>query len=125
MRRLGDHQQSQQEHIDSRIIELFQHIRFVLDLVEDIVINPKTFAPQPEGAEQQFKARSNTKKYMGMREWTAVSGMSRAATYKAFAEGYIHAHKIGRRTVVDVDQGLAWIASQPAPKVKRRKTVSQ
>jgi hypothetical protein len=52
-------------------------------------------------------------KFAPIPTWCALSGMSRTATYDALAAGCLIAIKIGRRTLVDVEPGLAWLRSRP------------
>jgi hypothetical protein len=53
-------------------------------------------------------------KYAPIRDWGALSGMGRTATYNALARGDMRAIKVGVRTLIDVEHGLAWLASLPA-----------
>jgi hypothetical protein len=54
-------------------------------------------------------------KYAPIPKWCSeISGMNRTATYAALAEGSLRAIKLGRRTLIDVPHGLAWLASLPA-----------
>jgi hypothetical protein len=55
-------------------------------------------------------------KYAPMPTWIALSGMTRTASYQAWADGNLRFIKQpgGRRTLVDVEHGLAWLRSQPA-----------
>ena len=52
--------------------------------------------------------------YASISGWCSLSGMSRSATYNFLAapDGLI-ARKVGGRTLVDVQHGLAWLASRP------------
>jgi len=54
-------------------------------------------------------------KFASLPTWTALSGMTRTATYLALARGDLRAIKQpgGRRTLIDVEQGLAWLRAQP------------
>ncbi|MDA8252039.1 MAG: hypothetical protein M0Z28_23140 [Rhodospirillales bacterium] len=54
-------------------------------------------------------------KYAPLSAWLAISGMTRTATYHALARGDLRAIKQpgGRRTLIDVEHGLAWLRSQP------------
>jgi hypothetical protein len=53
--------------------------------------------------------------------WFALSGMTRTATYGALAQGHLRAIKQpgGRRTLIDVKHGMAWLRSQPLIDVTR------
>jgi hypothetical protein len=55
-------------------------------------------------------------KYAAVPAWLIVSGMTRTGTYAALARGDLRAIKQpgGRRTLIDVEHGLAWLRSQPA-----------
>lgn len=48
--------------------------------------------------------------------WQTISGMSRSRTYELLAVGKLRAVKCGKRTLVDVEHGLAYIRSLPAAK---------
>jgi hypothetical protein len=48
--------------------------------------------------------------------------MGKTASYDAIARGHLVAVKVGRRTLIDVDHGLAWIASQKPLKLTRKVT---
>jgi hypothetical protein len=46
---------------------------------------------------------------------SAISGMGRRATYDALGRGDLRAVKVGTRTLIDCESGLAWLGSlQPA-----------
>lgn len=49
--------------------------------------------------------------------WLAISGMSRSATYRALGRGELRAIKLGSRTLIDVEAGLAWLRSQPLARI--------
>jgi hypothetical protein len=55
-------------------------------------------------------------KYAPLPQWCLISGMTRSATYLALGQGSLRAIKQpgGRRTLIDVEHGLAWLRSQPA-----------
>ena len=54
-------------------------------------------------------------KYAPLPHWCAISGMTRTGTYNALAQGNLRAIKQpgGRRTLIDVPHGLAWLRAQP------------
>lgn len=64
---------------------------------------PLTLLPQPEFAQ--------------IERWCEISGMGRTATYQALAAEYLRGRKVGRRVLIDVPAGLAWLRSLPAAKV--------
>jgi hypothetical protein len=49
--------------------------------------------------------------------WKLRSGMSTDAVYKALSRGDLKAVKLGKRTMIDVQHGLAWLASLPAARI--------
>jgi hypothetical protein len=55
-------------------------------------------------------------------QWCAISGMTRTATYHALADGHLQAIKQpgGRRTLINVKHGLAWLHAQPAVTLRGR-----
>ena len=57
--------------------------------------------------------------YATLKDWTAISGISRSQTYNLIASGQLHAKKVLARTLIDVPAGLAWIAAQPDADIKR------
>jgi hypothetical protein len=63
----------------------------------------------------------HTPKFAPLPQWCALSGMSRTATYNALGRGDLKAIKIGTRTLLDVDAGLAWLRSLPAAQIRAPK----
>jgi hypothetical protein len=61
-------------------------------------------------------------KFAPLPHWCAISGMTRTATYQALARGDLRAIKQpgGRRTLIDVQHGLAWLRSQPPAPIRTR-----
>ena len=55
-----------------------------------------------------------TPKYGPIAAWCLVSGMKPSTTYAALRDGHLKAIKMGRRTLIDFDAGLAWLAQRPA-----------
>ncbi len=45
--------------------------------------------------------------------WCAISGMKRTTTYHEISRGNLRAIKLGARTLLDVQHGLAWLATLP------------
>lgn len=64
------------------------------------------------------KAAEPSPPFVTIERWTALTTMSRRATFVHIAKGDIVAHKVGRRTLVDVAASMAWIRSRPAPKIR-------
>ena len=52
-------------------------------------------------------------KYATMATWTALTNMSRSTAYNLLGARKLRAIKVGSRTLIDVEAGLAWLASQP------------
>jgi hypothetical protein len=54
-------------------------------------------------------------KYATIPTWLVLSGMTRTSTYAALGRGDLVAIKQpgGRRTLIDVEHGLAYLRSQP------------
>jgi hypothetical protein len=50
-----------------------------------------------------------------------MTGVNRTATYAALGDGHLRAIKIGRRTLIDVPHGLAWLASLPQASINPQK----
>ena len=63
-------------------------------------------------------------KFAPLPQWCALSGMSRTATYNALGRGDLKAVKVGTRTLVDVDAGLAWLHSQPVAQIRAPKAAA-
>jgi hypothetical protein len=55
--------------------------------------------------------------YATIEGWSLMTGMSRRSTYRALACGDLKAIKLGTRTLIDVEHGLAWLRSLPAAKI--------
>jgi hypothetical protein len=58
-----------------------------------------------------------TPRYAPIPDWCMVSGMRRSSVYEALGRGDLKAIKLGTRTLIDVEAGLAWLASMPAPAI--------
>jgi hypothetical protein len=59
-------------------------------------------------------------KFAPLPSWLAISGMTRTATYEALGRGDLRAIKQpgGRRLLIDVQTGLAWLRSQPPATIR-------
>ena len=71
-----------------------------------------------------------TIKYATPTQWCRISGMTRTPTYEALASGKLRGVKLGRKTLIDVEHGLAWLSSLPAwqpsgPVATRRTAIKQ
>lgn len=56
-------------------------------------------------------------KYATISGWREMTGMSRTGIYEAIGRGDLRAIKLGTRTLIDVEHGLAWMASLPAAQI--------
>ncbi len=52
-------------------------------------------------------------KYATIENWLGISGMGRRSTYDELGRGNLKAIKVGARTLIDVEAGLAWLRSRP------------
>jgi hypothetical protein len=57
-------------------------------------------------------------KYATIADWQRISGMRRTSTYQALGRGDLRSIKLGARVLIDVDAGLAWLASLPAADIR-------
>jgi hypothetical protein len=57
-------------------------------------------------------------KYCSIADWGVISGMSRSSTYEALGDGRLKAVKLGVRTLIDVEHGLAYLAALPAADIR-------
>ena len=57
-------------------------------------------------------------KYAPISGWTEISGMSRTTTYEWLGRGDLRAIKLGTRTLIDVEHGLAQLASLPQAQIR-------
>ena len=55
--------------------------------------------------------------FVPLNEWCRLSGMTRSAAYDALRLGQLKSHKLGRKTLIDVAAGLAWIRAMPAAEI--------
>ena len=59
------------------------------------------------------------RRYASITDWCEISGLGRTVTYERIGSGDLRAVKIGRRTLVDVQAGLAWIDAHPQAPIGR------
>jgi hypothetical protein len=60
---------------------------------------------------------SITPRYATIPDWCAISGMGRSNTYVEIGRRHIRAVKLGTRTLIDVEAGLAWLATLPPAEI--------
>lgn len=51
--------------------------------------------------------------YITIRDWTALTGIGRGKTYDLLSSGTLRAVKAGKRTLIDMATGRAYLASLP------------
>lgn len=56
-------------------------------------------------------------KYVSIENWGKITGIGKSTTYVLLAQGELRAVKVGARTLIDVEFGIRWLASQPAAKI--------
>ncbi|WP_428487219.1 helix-turn-helix domain-containing protein [Rhodopila sp.] len=54
-----------------------------------------------------------TPKFTTIDNWIVMSGMGRRSVYEYLGSGELKAVKVGSRTLIDVEAGLAWLRSRP------------
>ncbi len=59
-----------------------------------------------------------TPKFTTIDNWLALSGMGRRSVYDYLGTGDLKAIKVGTRTLIDVEAGLAWLRSRPAAVIR-------
>jgi hypothetical protein len=62
-----------------------------------------------------------TPKFGTIDTWLSLSGMGRRTTYDELGRGNLKAVKVGTRTLINIEAGLAWIASQPPAQIRAPK----
>jgi predicted DNA-binding transcriptional regulator AlpA len=71
---------------------------------------------------QERMQLSVTPRYAPISDWCALTGMGRSSVYEALGRGDLKAIKLGVRTLIDVEHGLAWLASMPAAEITTGRT---
>ena len=61
-------------------------------------------------------------KYGTIDTWCILTGMGRRATYDALGHGHLRAVKVGARTLINIEKGLAWLDAQPTAQIRPQKT---
>jgi hypothetical protein len=64
-------------------------------------------------------------KYATIENWLVISGMGRRTTYDELGLGNLKAIKVGARTLIDVEAGLAWLRSRPAAVIRGPRPATQ
>ena len=55
--------------------------------------------------------------YATLPDWCSLSGMRPSKTYDELSRGNLKAKKVGKRLLIDVQHGLAWLRTLPEPKI--------
>lgn len=93
--------------------------------MNQIRVNPDGCAPLggEVPSDQKMTLAGNTPShtelpiYIPLKGWMALSGMTRSGTYIALTRQYLRAIKPqGKRLLIDVGHGLAWLNLQPEVK---------
>lgn len=56
--------------------------------------------------------------FASIADWSRISGMGRSSIYEALGGGNLRARKVGARTLIDVQHGLAWLNSLPRATIR-------
>ena len=56
--------------------------------------------------------------FASVADWCRLSGMGRTAIYHALSRGDLRARKVGSKTLIDVQHGMAWLHSLPLASVR-------
>jgi excisionase family DNA binding protein len=118
MRGRGAFQLAQMRHRDPRIIELCDHLRAAVDLIERIATEPVEPPPQanslPEKDAPALKVVETDKLAFSVGEASKLLGIGRGTLYAAVNEGRIPAIKFGSRTLIPAKGLRDWLSSLPA-----------
>jgi excisionase family DNA binding protein len=116
----GNFQRPQMRHVDSRMGELFRHLRRAIDVLEQITLHPYlSSAPErppprkppensPAPPTSSFEKRAYTIKEVGI-----LAGISRTMIYQAIKIKELRAVKCGHRTMIRAQDLQAWIDAWP------------
>ena len=116
MRGRGSFQLAQMRRSDPRVIELCDHLRAAVDLLERMATESMHSEPRPAPAKEVRTLRivESDNIAFSVREASRLLGIGRATLYVAMSEGKIPAVKFGKRTLIPA-QGLRdWFDSLPA-----------
>ncbi len=60
-------------------------------------------------------------KYGTIDTWILLTGIGRRTTYDLLGNGVLQSVKVGNRTLINIEKGMEWLASQPAAQIKAPK----
>jgi len=75
----------------------------------------------PSANPQVPAANPVTPKFCTIDVWLALTGMGRRTVYDELGRGNLKAVKVGTRTLINAEAGLAWLHSQPPAKIRAPK----
>jgi hypothetical protein len=67
---------------------------------------------------QAIMSNTQRPKYCAINDWCDLSGMRRSSVYLALTRGDLRAIKLGKRTLIDAEHGLAWLAGRPLADIR-------
>lgn len=79
---------------------------------------------RPGAAERRRDDLATRPKYVTIKRWGDMVGDSRTRTYEDLSRGNLRAIKRGGRTLIDVDHGLAYLATLPTAKFNAPKSAA-
>lgn len=83
------------------------------------MLNPISHNP-PDAALAEAMAQPRPR-YASIDAFCDLSGLGRSNVYQRLSGGDFLAVKVGRKTLIDVDHALNWIASQPRAAIRIRR----
>jgi len=117
MRGRGAFQLAQMRRRDPRIIELCDHLRAAVDLLERVASEPMEPAPNPKPVPVKdvpmVKVVETDKLALSVREARKLLGIGQATIYRAMNEGKIPAVKFGKRTLIPTNGLREWLDALP------------
>jgi excisionase family DNA binding protein len=121
MRGLGDFQRAQMRDIDSRIPELFGHVRQAIDLLERITLQPyRPAAESKRKTEIEIKSLgpsitpADVKLSYTVKEACKLVGISATTLYKVLGRRELKAVKLDNRTLILAKDLERWVENLPA-----------
>jgi hypothetical protein len=66
---------------------------------------------------KEWKDRPVFPRYATIPHWCELSGLGRSRTYELISQGFLRAIKVGARTLIDVEAGLAWLDTLPSANI--------
>src|SRR6201987_3451456 len=100
MRVRGDFQRLQMKHVDSRMGELFRHLRRAVDVLEQITLHPylSSASERPPRKMPESSAAPPTSSFDTIKEVGTLTGVSRTMIYHAIKIKELRAVKCGHKT---------------------------